>query len=435
MYNRLLLCVFLFFAPAAYAIETITINHGHADPLPIALNDFHVDGRNQKVMSNMLEVITNDLKNSGLFRPISNAAFIENKKGVDHRPLFAAWRQINATILLNGKISRAESGGLEVSFIIWDIIAERDIAGEVMEVPERMWRRAAHKIADAIYERVTGDKGYFDTRIAYISETGAGKKRTKRLAIMDQDGANHAFLTDGKNLVMTPRFSPKGDKLLYLSYANRKPRVHLRDLKSGRDVVLGNFPGMSFTPRFSPDGKKALVSLAKDGSTNIFEIDLDTKAVRRLTSGGAICTSPSYSPDGSKIVFNSDMNGSRQLYVMDADGSNIERISSGTGIYASPSWSPRGDYIAFTKQSSGDFSIGVMRTDGSGERLITNGYLVEGPIWAPNGRVIVFERGYRAIGKQQSMSRIHTIDITGYNEREIRTPKDGTDPEWSHNLN
>ncbi len=419
----------------AFAIQTISINQGHADPIPIAINRFAAESNVSRLSNNILDVITNDLKNSGLFRPISPAAFIENKTGVEHRPLFAAWRQINATVLVNGKVRRLESGNIEISFVLWDIIAERDIAGEILEMPEKLWRRAAHKIADTVYERVTGDKGYFDTRVAYISETGGGKNKIRRLAIMDQDGFNHSYLTDGKNLVLTPRFSPQGDKILYLSFLNRKARIHLRDLKTGRDSILGNFPGMSFSPRFSPDGRAAVLSMAKDGVTNLFEIDLYTKKVTRLTSGGAISTSPSYSPDGSKIVFNSDRSGSRQLYVMNADGSNVERISFGTGIYASPAWSPRGDYIAFTKQIPGEgFAIGVMRPDGSAERLITNGYLTEGPTWAPSGRVLMFARGYAPYNKQSSRSRINMIDITGYNEKEIPTPKDASDPEWSYSL-
>lgn len=431
----LIFLITLFYAQnSAFALQTISINQGHAEPIPIALNKFAIESNVSKLANNILDVITNDLKNSGLFRPISPAAFIETKTGVEHRPLFAAWRGINATIMVNGKIRRLESGNIEISFVLWDIIAERDIAGEILEMPEKLWRRASHKIADTIYERITGDKGYFDTRIAYISESSSGKNKIRRLAIMDQDGFNHTYLTDGKNLVLTPRFSPKGDKLLYLSFLNRKARVHLRDLKTGKDSVLGNFPGMSFSPRFSPNGQTAVVSMSKDGATNLFEIDLYSKKVTRLTQGGAISTSPSYSPDGSKIVFNSDRSGSRQLYVMNSDGSNVERISFGNCIYASPTWSPRGDYIAFTKQCPGEFSIGVMRPNGDNERLITNGYLTEGPTWAPSGRLLMFAKGYPPYKNQSSRSRLHMIDITGYNEREILTPKDATDPEWSYSL-
>lgn len=428
--------VLLCFLPCVTnAIQTISVTRGHSDPVPIAINNFASDSSADQVLANdILSVITNDLRNCGLFRPISKAAFIENKIGIDHRPLFAAWRQIDAMILVNGRVRRVDSGQIEVSFILWDIISEKDIAGEVFELPKHLWRRAAHKIADKIYERVTGDKGYFDTRVAYVSEAGTVKNRVKRLAVMDYDGANHAFLTSGKNLVLTPRFSPKADKILYLVYENRKARVHLRDLRTGKDKVVGNFVGMSFAPRFSPDGSKALMSIAKDGATNIVEVDLHTMNMKKLTNNLAINTSPSYSPDGSKIVFNSDRNGTRQLYVMNRDGSDVNRISFGEGSYAAPVWSPRGDYIAFTKLGGGNFSIGVLRPDGSGERIITNGYLTESPTWAPNGRVITFTRAEPPLKGQASRSRIYAIDVTGYNEHELKTPKDASDPEWSFSI-
>jgi len=431
---RFLVALFtLLFSNYAFAIQTINVTHGNFDPIPIAINNFASSSSSEAAeVKKILEVITNDLKSSGLFRPIPSAAFIENKVGTEHRPLFAAWRQINATVLVNGKVEKIGEGKFAISFILWDIISEKDIAGEVFEVPHKLWRRAAHKIADKIYERVTGDKGYFDTKIAYVSESGQALKRTKRIAVMDQDGANHTFLTDGKHTVLTPYFSPKGDKLLYLVYEHgRKPRVHMRNLRTGHDAILSNFPNMNFAPRFSPDGSSALISVTQDGATNIMLMNLSTKRITKLTHGSAINTSPSYSPDGSKIVFNSDRNGTRQLYIMNADGSDPQRISFGAGAYASPSWSPRGDYIAFVKQHAGDMSIGVMRTDGTGERLLTNGYIVDLPTWAPSGRVIMFMRENASVKKQRPKTGIYTIDITGYNEHQLKTPKDASDPDWS----
>ena len=433
---RILITLFLILLSApSYALQTINITRGNADPIPIAINTFETDSAaDASIAKDVLEVITNDLKSSGLFKPISHAAFIEVKTGIGHKPLFASWRQIDATILVNGKVSRLPSGDIEISFMLWDIVAEKDIAGEVFECSHKLWRRVAHKISDKIYERVTGDKGYFDTKVAYISETGTAKKKIKRLAMMDYDGANHVFLTKGDDLVLTPRFSPKADKILYLSYHNRKARVHMRDLKSGKDSVVGQFTGMSFAPRFSPDGTKALMSIAKDGATNIVEIDLNTMKVKHLTrSISDINTSPGYSPDGQKIVFNSDRNGTRQLYVMNVDGSGVERISFGGGIYAAPVWSPRGDYIACTKKD-GEFMIAVLRPDGSGERTIASGYLTESPTWAPNGRVLAFARATRPTKNSQSKSKIHVIDLTGYNEHELKTPKDASDAEWSRQL-
>ncbi len=441
---RLLTYFFLLlnFSLTSYAIETITINRGHADPIPIAINHFDADNSaNNTLGQDMTTVIMNDLRHSGLFRPISLAAFIEQKKGVDYTPLFAAWRQINANFLLNGVVTKLGGGKLHVGFVLWDTILEKEIANSSFQITERAWRRAAHKIADEIYKQVTGEEGYFDTKVVYVSETGSPLKRIKRIAIMDYDGFNHRYLTDGKNLVLTPRFSPNADKILYLSYVKRRtPRVYMLDLKTGKETVLGNFPGMSFAPRFSPDGNEALMSIAKGGSTHIYKIDLRSMKIQRLTTGYSINTSPSYSPDGRRIVFNSDRSGSRQLYVMNADGSGVERISFGGGKYTAPSWSPRGDYIAFTKLTRGEgFTIGVMRPNSPredrGERIIASGYLVEGPCWAPNGRVIMFNRGEPSRGRAAGKTRIYSIDLTGYNEREVPTLYDASDPEWSQVLN
>jgi TolB protein len=294
------------------------------------------------------------------------------------------------------------------------------------------WRRVAHIITDAIYKRLTGEDGYFDTRIVYIAESGPQNRRIKRLAIMDQDGANHRFLTDGGSLVLTPRFSPTIQEITYLSYVSKAPRVYLFNLNTGQQEVLGDFPGMTFSPRFSPDGNSVIMSLARQGNTEIYTMDLRTRKVVRLTNHPAIDTSPSFSPNGAEIVFNSDRGGSQQLYVMSSDGRNVRRVTFNKGRYATPVWSPRGDLIAFTRIYQGEFFIGVMRPDGSGERLLTNGFLVEGPTWAPNGRVLMFFRQTRsdATGAGGS-SRLFSIDLTGQNEREIITPVEGSDPAWS----
>ena len=298
-------------------------------------------------------------------------------------------------------------------------------------VPDN-WRRVAHIVSDAIYKRITGESGYFDTRIVYISETGPQNRRIKRLAIMDQDGDNHRFLTDGGTLVLTPRFSPTLQEITYLSYYGNQPRVYIFNIDSGRQEVLGDFPGMTFAPRFSADGNKVIMSMAKDGNSEIYTMDLRTRTVKRLTNHSAIDTSPSYSPDGKYITFNSDRGGSQQLYVMEASGAGVKRISHGKGRYATPVWSPRGDLIAFTKFTGGRFFIGVMRPDGKGERLLAEDFLVEAPTWAPNGRVLMFFRQERT--KEDGSggkSRLYSIDLTGHNERQVITPLDASDPAWS----
>ncbi|ADE29817.1 Tol-Pal system beta propeller repeat protein TolB [Rickettsia prowazekii] len=432
------------FSLTSYALETINIEHGRVDPTPIAVNKFNADSSNNDLVGrDVVKVISNDLKISGLFRPISSASFIEEQTGIKYKPLFAAWRQINASLLVNGEVKTLENGKLKISFILWDTFLEKQLTGALFEVPTKLWRRAAHKIADKIYEKITGDPGYFDTKIVYVSESTVLPK-IKRIALMDYDGANNKYLTNGKSLVLTPRFAHSADKIFYVSYATKsRALVYEKDLKTGKESVVGDFVGISFAPRFSPDGKKAVMSIAKNGSTHIYEIDLATKQLNKLTNGFGINTSPSYSPDGKKIVFNSDKNGVPQLYIMNSDGSDVQRISFGVGSYASPSWSPRGDYIAFTKiiRQDGEktFNIGIMKAypqdHGNSERIITSGYLVDSPCWSPNGRVIMFSKGWPSKANAPGKNKIFTIDLTGHNEREIITPADASDPEWSGILN
>lgn len=420
----------------AQALQTIDINRGHAEAVPFAGNKFSSDDTSStRLASDIVHVIKNNLQRSGLFRLVPTGAFIEEKIGVKHKPLFGSWRQINAPILLNGNVKALGEGKYEISFILWDTISEQQIVSQTYNVPHRLWRRLAHKISDQIYQRVTGDKGYFDTKIVFVAQSGDAKRLTKRIAMMDQDGANRELLTDGKHIALTPRFSPKADKILYLSYVNNKPKLYLRDLVTNNEKVLGEFNGMSYAPRFSPDGRYVLFSIAKNGASNVFEMHLGTKRLKQLTSGISINTSPTYSPDGKRIVFNSDRGGTRQLYIMNRDGSGIKRISFGAGSYVTPNWSPRGDYIAFTRVSPDfGFSIGVMRPDGSGDRIITNGYLTESLTWAPNGRVIMFSREERPTKRTALKSKIYSIDLTGFHERLLPTGTDASDPEWSRLL-
>jgi TolB protein len=412
----------------AHAVLELDINQGTPNPLPIAIPNFAAaSGDLASVGAQMTGVIAADLERSGLFRIIDQGAYIEQIGYQTVTPRYADWRQISADGLVVGKIDAAGPGKMKVSFRLFDNLAEVQMAGRQFDATSTNWRRIAHLVADEIYKRITGEDGYFDTRIVYIAESGPGTRRIKRLAIMDQDGENHKFLTNGRSLVLTPRFSPNTQEILYLSYAGGAPRVYLRDLQTGREESLGRFDGMSFAPRFNHDGNKMVMSIAKSGVTNIYEMDLRSRQMRKLTNAPAIDTSPSYSPDGSQIVFNSDRGGSQQIYVMPAGGGAAKRISFGNGNYSTPVWSPRGDLIAFTKQAGGQFSIGLMRTDGSGERLITQSWLDEGPTWAPNGRVIMFSRQAGG-GARRSL---YSIDITGNNLRRVVTPIEASDPAWS----
>ncbi len=422
----------LWAVPAAAQVQ-IDINKPNLQPMPIAVTNFAgVSGQEAQMGQDIAGVISADLERSGLFKPIDRKAFIQTVDSLQVQPRFADWKAINAQALVQGRVEETQDGRLRVEFRLWDVYAETQMIGQAYNAAPQGWRRIAHMIADAIYKRITGEDGYFDTQIVYVAESGPQKRRIKRLAIMDQDGENHRFLTDGQELVLTPRFSPNQREITYMSYYHNQPRVYVLHLDSGRRELLGDFPGMTFAPRFSPDGNKVIMSLAKDGVTNIYEMDLRTRHVTRLTNDPFIDTSPCYSPDGTKITFNSDRSGTQQLYVMNADGSNQQRISFGDGRYATPVWSPRGDLIAFTKFKGDGFYIGVMRPDGSGERLLAHGFLVEGPTWAPNGRVLAFWQQTPTDSRGRGgTTKLYSIDLTGYNERQIVTPLDGSDPAWS----
>ena len=426
------LCLILGFASPAKAELKIDVAGVHTDPLPIAIPDFIGETREERDLgAKIASVIEANLARSGLFAPMDKKAFIQRFESIAVQPRFADWQAINAQALVQGRVVKEANDKLKVEFRLWDVFASSQLKGQALIAKPENWRRIAHMLSDAIYERITGEGGYFDTRIVYIAESGPATRRIKKLAIMDQDGENHSFLTEGADLVLTPRFSPTMHQITYLSYYKNTPRVFLFNIDSGSHESIGDFEGMTFAPRFSPDGKKLIMSLAKDGVTDIYEMPLNNRKLKRLTNHPAIDTSPSYSPDGKRITFNSDRSGAQQLYVMNADGSNIKRISFGEGRYATPVWSPRGDYIAFTKMLKGLFYIGVMRPDGTGERLLAEDYLVEAPTWSPNGRVLMFFRKNQPQRGKRSETKLYSIDLTGYNERMIITPTDASDPAWS----
>jgi TolB protein len=415
-------------ARRAEAALRLDVTQGNVQPLPIALPDFvgaspgDVEGAR-----GVTQVVTANLKRSGLFAPIDPAAYIEKIGNIDAVPRFDDWRVINAQALVTGRLTRQGDGRLKAEFRLWDVFAGQQLMGQQYFTTPDNWRRISHIISDAIYERLTGEKGYFDTRVVFIDETGPKERRIKRLAIMDQDGAGVRYLTRGEDLVLTPRFSPSTQEITYMSYGQGDPRVFLLNIETGQREIVGNFPGMTFAPRFSPDGQRVIMSLQQGGNANIFVMDLRSKTTTRLTDTAAIDTAPSYSPDGARICFESDRGGSQQIYIMGAGGGQAQRVSFGEGSYSTPVWSPRGDYIAFTKHGRGTFGIGVMKPDGQGERLLTEGYHNEGPTWAPNGRVLMF---FRDPGGNAGPA-LYTVDITGRNEQRIPTPSYASDPAWS----
>ena len=439
---KYLIFIIVVFTPnITFGLIEVDITRGNLNPLPIAVSPLFVEEQSAKNFEKTLEienigssisnVVENNLKSSGLFNPLKKEAFLQKPEIAHLKPRFEDWSLIKAQALITGEV-KYENEKLRVEFRLWDVLAGKEMMALAFTTVPKNWRRVGHIITDKVYERLTGEKGYFDTRLIYVAEEGPKTKRVKKLAIMDQDGFNTKYLTLGNELVLTPRFNPANQMVTYLSYFKNLPRVYLLDIETGVQEVVGDFPGMTFAPRFSPDGKKIIMSFAKDGNSDIYTMDLESRIVEKITNHPSIDTSPSYSPDGKYICFNSDRSGYQQIYVMKSDGSQVKRISFGNGLYGTPVWSPRGDLIAFTKLHKGKFYIGVMRVDGSGERLLTENYYQEAPSWSPNGRVLIFYRETKSDSEGKGFSaKLWSIDLTGYNERMVNTETDASDPSWS----
>ncbi|MFT6676328.1 MAG: TolB protein [Sulfitobacter sp.] len=408
----------------------IEITEGVIEPLPFAAPSFQPESAEAGQMANDLaRVVSDDLTGTGLFREIPASAFISTISDFNAPVQYADWKAINAQALVTGAVN-VQGGSLTVKFRLYDVFSGAELgSGLQFTGTTEGWRRMAHKVADAVYSRITGEGAYFDSRVVYVSETGPKDDRKKRLAVMDYDGANVQYLTDSGAIVLAPRFSPSGDRVLYTSYETGFPRIYVLDIGSVQRRVLESAEGtMSFAPRFSPSGQTVVFSISQGGNTDIYSMDIASGQSVRLTNTPGIETAPSYSPDGSRIVFESDRSGTQQLYIMPATGGEATRISFGEGRYGTPVWSPRGDLVAFTKQNKGRFHIGVMRTDGSEERLLTASFLDEGPTWAPNGRVIMFARETQGAS---GSSTLYSVDVSGRNLRPVRTPEGGSDPSWS----
>ncbi len=411
----------------------VSVTGGISAPMPIAIPAMPTPqvtgtaaGSTDELGRKLSDVISNDLKNSGLFSPVGRNALRPITFQEVTAPAFNYWGGTGAQALVQGYIRANGDGTLTVGCYLYDVFARTELTRQGFVVSPADWRRAAHKCADMVYTRLTGEGPYFDSRVVYVSETGPKANRIKRLAIMDQDGANHRFLTNGQSIVLTPRFAPNQQSIVYMSFANKRQSIYVYDIGSGRQRLVVSTPNLTFAPRFSPDGRYILFSMAVAGNTDIYRVPASGGRPQRLTTSPGIDTGGSYSPDGSRIVFESDRSGGQQIYVMDANGGNEHRISFGGGRYATPVWSPRGDLIAFTKLG-GEFRIGVMSPSGGGEKILTDGWQDEGPTWAPNGRVIMF---FRTSQGGRGTSDLWSVDLTGVNERKVPTPLDGSDPAW-----
>lgn len=391
-------------------------------PIMIAVTTFAGEAAGQQLTN----IITNNFKRSVFLQPLDSKSFVERSSSPDQPPQMDQWKMINAQFVVTGRTSRTGDGRLQTEFRLWDVSTGQQVAGQQYVTDANNSRRVAHIVSDAIFTRITGEKGVFDSRVVFVDESGAKESRRKRLAIMDQDGGNMRPLTRGDELVVTPRFSPSSQDVTYMSFQGGNPKVYLLNIENGQREAVGNFPGMTFAPRFSPDGQKIIMSLSQGSSSNLYTMDLRSRNTTRLSDSAAIDTSPSYSPDGGQIVFESDRGGTQQIYVMTSSGGGAKRISFGEGRYSTPVWSPKGDFIAFTKQKGGQFAIGVMKADGSGERILTEGYHNEGPTWAPNGLYLMFFREPGGAGGP----RIHMVDVFGRSEFGVPTSNFGSDPAW-----
>lgn len=424
--------LFLGLIGTAFAVPHMEISGGTFKAVPVAIPELQgSDPKSAEIARKMTEVIINDLEGCGLFSLVNPQAYIQNSHDVMNKPRLNDWKLINAEALLGG-IVRSESGQIVIDFRVFDVFSEQQLAGLRKVALSSHWRKLAHQVADVLYEKITGDQGYFDTRVVYVAQSGSLANRKSRLAIMDQDGEHHQYLTGGASLVLLPRFSPDGTKIAYVDFGknNKKPNIYIYDLRTGQSQSVGAFQGQKISCRFSPNGDKLIMGIADGGVTSLYEMDLAFKQLRRMTtSSGSIDEAPCYSPDGSQIVFISDRGGRAKIYLMSAYGGAAKCITNGEGSYDNPVWSPRGDLIAFTRKSKGRFYIGVIRADGTGERMLATDYLVEAPTWSPNGRVIMYTRESR-----QGTSSLYSIDVTGHNNRKAPIPGEGAYSAWSNPL-
>lgn len=438
LFKNLLCLAIILYSQICQATLQVDVSGGNFDPIPIYFGAF---AGSQELGVNFMAVIEKDLVNSGLFKSLNSGEY----KLLAKQPNFHKLRSMGADYVAGGKIAYNKNEEITLELYVWNAATGHLVIGHRLNGKMHGWRQLAHIAADMIYSNLTGEKPYFTSKILFIDETGPIDNRLKKVAIMDQDGANVAYLTNGEHLTVTPKIAPDRQNVVYTAYIDDSPHTCLQQLKTGARTIVEQSTNGTIAPNFSPDGNGLVMGKLRDnGTANLFLLNIQsmnnmlksqgaqTKAVhgeanmRQLTYGNNIDATSSFSPDGKQLVFSSDSSGRQQLYIMKIDGSAKKQLSTGSGSYSTPVWSPRGDYIAFTKKEHGQFSIGICRTDGSEERLLSSGFHSERPCWAPNGRSLIFFKESAA-----GHSRLYSIDIMNQKERLLTTPHDASDPDWS----
>lgn len=413
----------------------LTITGTGARQVPVAVVDFvGQTSQEQDMGMEIARIVRSNLSRAGLLRTIDPKMHPQDSRAALLNMQYPQWQLAGSDNVITGRIKVSQYGRLNVEFFLNDTVRRNQLMALSFSTMANNWRRVGHVISDEVMKRLTGEDGAFDTRIVYVAESGPKTRRTKQLAIMDQDGGNHRILTGNDLLVTTPRFSPASQEITYVALQGNTWRVFIYNLETGQQEVISDFQGTPTAPRFSPKGDRMVLSISFNGNTDLYEVDLTTRRRTRLTNSQGIDTAASYGPGGRRLVFESDRGGSQQLYIKALDTGEVRRISRGQGSYATPVWSPTGEWIAFTKRQGEDFHIGIMRPDGTDERLLTSGFVAESPTWAPNGRLLAYYKQEPTQQGDSVQTALYAVDLFTYQERLVMTPNDASDPAWSPRL-
>lgn len=399
----------------------------------IAINHFLTQKYEEKIIAKEIrDTVCKNLSDSGIFSIVAENNFIEQNKGSEFIPFFEAWKKINATILVNGSLTKNRKNNYTIVISIWDNILAKKILHRKITFSEKSIQKTSHIISDHIYQEIIGEKGYFDSKILYVAEKVIENKIFTRIAMMNQDGKEHKYLTNGKFISISPKISPDKENIAYVDFRAGISKIFLRNLYSGQENLLTNMKGSIFSPRFSRNGKKILFSLAKKGATNIFKFDINTKKISVLTRNIYINTSPQFSPDDKKIIFTSNRLGTAKIYTMNEEGKNVVKITEKPGSHLEPKWSPDGKYISYINlRRKLGYYINIINTKTGEETTVVKSDVIHGYCWCPNSKYILFSE---AIGNKEeekkTIYKLQKINIFNKHKTTINTPYSASDPIW-----